>query len=75
MKICQFVLDKYVTRLYGTHMVSEWFTKNKGKTVFDMITRSDVAYTVAVIENGHEKWDELKYGNGSDGHEESPKKD
>ena len=55
-------------------MVSEWFTKNKGKTVFDMITRSDVAYTVAVIENGHKKWYELKYRNGSDRHEESPKK-
>jgi hypothetical protein len=54
-------------------MVSEWFTKNKGKTVFE-ITMSDIAYTVAVIENGHKKWDELKYRNGSDRHEESPKK-
>ncbi len=73
MKICQFV-DKYNTRLYGTRMVSEWFTKNKGKTAFDMITMSDIAYTVAVIENGRKKWDELKYKNGSDGHEELPKK-
>jgi hypothetical protein len=51
MKICQFI-DKYVTRLYSTRTVSEWLTKNKGKTVFDMITMSDIAYTVAVIENG-----------------------
>ncbi len=71
MKICRFV-DKYVTRLYGTHTVRAWFTKNKGKTVFDMVTMSDIAYTVAVIENGHEKWDESK--NGSDRHEELPKK-
>ncbi len=71
MKICRF-LDKYVTRLYGSRIVSTWFTKNKGKTVFDLVTMSDIAYTVAVIENGHKKWDESK--NGSDGDEESPKK-
>jgi hypothetical protein len=57
MKICRFV-DKYVSRVYGTRAVSGWLTKNKGKTIFDMITMSDIAYTVAVIENGHEKWDE-----------------
>ncbi len=54
MKICPF-LDKYVARLYGTRTVSAWFTKNKGKTVFGMITMSDIAYNVAVIENDHEK--------------------
>ena len=64
MKICRFI-DKYVTRLYGTRTVSAWFTKNKGKTIFDLVTMSDIAYTVAVIENGHDKWDESK--NGIDG--------
>jgi hypothetical protein len=48
LKICQFV-DKYVTRLYGTRAVRTWFTKNKGKAVFDIATMSDIAYTVAVI--------------------------
>ena len=57
MKICRFV-DKYVSRVYGTRAISAWLTKNKGKTIFDLITMSDIAYTVAVIENGHEKWDE-----------------
>jgi hypothetical protein len=71
MKICHF-LDKYVTRLYGTCTVSTWFTKNKGKTIFDLVMMSDTAYTVAVIENGHERWDESK--NGSDGDEELPRK-
>ncbi len=33
---------------------------------------SHIAYTVAVIENGHDKWDESK--NESDEDEESPKK-
>jgi hypothetical protein len=71
MKICCF-LDKYVTRLYGTCTVSTWFTKNKGKSIFDLVTMSDIAFTVAVIKNGHNKWDESK--NGSDGDDESPKK-
>ncbi len=46
--------------------------KKQGKTIFDLVTMSDIAYTVAVIENGRDKWDESK--NGSDGDEESPKK-
>ncbi len=71
MKICRF-LDKYVTRLYGTRTVSTWFTKNKGKTIFDLVTMSEIEYTVAVIENGHERWDESM--NGSDGDEKSPRK-
>jgi len=57
MKVCRFV-DKYVSRVYGARAVSAWLTKNKGKTFLDMITMSDIAYTVAVIENGHERWDE-----------------
>jgi hypothetical protein len=57
---------------YGTRTVSTWFTKNKGKTIFDLVTMSDIAYTVAVIEIGHKRWDESK--NGSDGDEELPRK-
>jgi hypothetical protein len=57
---------------YGTRTVSTWFTKNKGKTIFDLVTMSDIAYTVAVIENGHKRWDESK--NKSDEDEESPRK-
>ena len=58
MKVCHFI-DKYVTRIYGTRVVSTWFAKNEGRTIFDLITMSDIAYTVAVIENGHETWDEM----------------
>ncbi len=54
MKICQFV-DKYVSRVYGTRTVSAWLFKNSEKAIFDMIMMSDIAYTVAVIENGHER--------------------
>ena len=70
MKICQFV-DKYVSRVYGTRTVSEWLSKNREKMIFDMITMSDIAYTVAVIENGHERWDDAVNGSGRE-HEELP---
>ena len=33
-------------------------SKKKGYTFFDLMTISDIAYTVAVLENSHEVWDE-----------------
>ena len=38
MKVCRFI-DKYVTKLQGTPVISTWFAKNEGKTIFDLITR------------------------------------
>lgn len=55
--VCRF-MDKYVTGLYGTRVIINWITKNKGKHFLDMVTMSDIAYTVAVIENSYEAWDE-----------------
>jgi hypothetical protein len=52
-KICYFI-NKYVTRLYGSRHIQLWATKNRNKTIFDLIKMSDLAYTVAVIENSHE---------------------
>jgi len=48
--VCRF-MDKYVTGLYGSRSIINWITKNKGKHFLDMVTMSDIAYTVAVIEN------------------------
>ncbi len=70
MKVCRFI-GKYVARLYGTRAVSTWFAKNEGKTIFDLITMSDIAYTVAVIENVHETWDEMM---DTSKRQDSPKK-
>jgi hypothetical protein len=58
MKLCQFI-EKYVIRLYGTYAVSAWLAKYKEKTIFNMITMSNFAFTVAVVENRHETWDEM----------------
>ncbi len=55
--VCRF-MDKYVTGLYGSRSIINWITKNRGKHFLDMVTMSDIAYTVAVIENSYAAWDE-----------------
>ena len=57
-KICYFN-DKYVTRSYNSRHITSWAAKIKNKTIFDLVTMSDLAYTVAVIENGHEIWKQM----------------
>ena len=47
-KICYFI-DKYVTRLYGSRHITWWAAQNKNKTIFDLVTMSDLAYTVALV--------------------------
>jgi hypothetical protein len=60
-KICYFI-NKCVTRLYGCHHIQLWAAKNQNKTIFDLIKMSDLAYTVAVIENSHEIWEQCNEG-------------
>ncbi len=57
-KICYFI-NKYVTRLYGSRHIQQWSAKNKNRTIFELIKMSDLAYTVAVIENSHKIWEQL----------------
>jgi hypothetical protein len=41
---------------YMVHVQSAHGSQKKSKTIFDLVTMSDIAYTVAVvIENGHER--------------------
>jgi hypothetical protein len=47
-EICYFI-NKYVTRLYGSHHIQLWAAKNQNRTIFGLIKMSDLAYTVAVI--------------------------
>ena len=69
--VCPF-MDKYVSGLYGSRSIINWITKNKGKHFLDMVTMSDIAYTVAVIENSYESWDE-EHGIDNDGEGENTK--
>jgi hypothetical protein len=49
---------KFVSRIYGIRMINTWLSIKKGSTFFDLMTISDVAYTVAVLENSYEVWDQ-----------------
>jgi hypothetical protein len=51
-------LAKFVSRIYGICMINMWLSKNKGSTFFNLMTISDIAYTVAVLENSYEVWDQ-----------------
>ncbi len=49
---------KFVSRIYGICTINTWLSKKKGPTFFDLMTISDIAYTVAVYENSYEVWDQ-----------------
>jgi hypothetical protein len=48
---------KFVSRMYGICMINMWLSKKKGSIFFDLMTISDFAYTVAVLESSYEAWD------------------
>jgi hypothetical protein len=49
---------KFVSRMNGICMINTSLRKKKGSTFFDLMTISDFAYTVAVLENSYEVWDQ-----------------
>jgi hypothetical protein len=49
---------KFVSRIYKICMINTWLTKKKDFTFFNMMTMPDIAYTVAVLENSYEIWDQ-----------------
>jgi len=48
-----------VSKLLGVRSIKKWMRNNKGKSVLDMITMSDIAYTLTLIENNREKWNQI----------------
>ncbi len=49
---------KFVSRIYRICMINTWLSKKKGSTFFDLMTIPDIAYTVAILENSYEVWDQ-----------------
>jgi hypothetical protein len=47
-------VSKLVSKIYGTRSINKWLSKRKGENFFDMIATSDIAYTVAIVENSYE---------------------
>ena len=51
-------VEKYVVKLYGKRAIGTWVKKNKGASFLDMLTMSDVAYSLSVLENNCRVWDQ-----------------
>ena len=47
-----------VSKLIGKRALKKEMVNNKGKSPFDIITVSDIAYALTIIENNREKWDQ-----------------
>lgn len=55
--LLHFILE-CVVKTYSARHVTDWIEKNAGKTTLDMITASDVAYAIVVVENSGHVWDQ-----------------
>ncbi len=50
---------KFVSGICRICMIKLWLSKKKGSAFFDLMTMSDISYTVAVLENSYEVWDQV----------------
>ena len=50
-----FIVD-YVSKIYGKRYIENWMKLHKGKSLLDLITMSDLAYCVLLIDCYHKKW-------------------
>ena len=51
-------VSKFVSKIFGNRLINKWLSKRKGENFFDMITKSDIAYAVAIVESSYEYWDQ-----------------
>ena len=49
----------YVSKIYGKRAMQTWVNKNKGSSILQMITTSDMVYSFALVENNEDNWDQL----------------
>ena len=49
-------VDKFVVCMYGPQRLNALVKENREKSVIDLITPQDIAYTILMVENGYEKW-------------------
>ena len=55
--VCRF-LGKYVKYLHGENAIKKYVDINKGRTFLDMLTPSNVAYSISIVKNNEEVWKE-----------------
>ena len=51
-------IKEYVKYIYKVGEIKKWLYRNKGKSMLDFITPSDVAYCVSFIENSRDLWEQ-----------------
>lgn len=49
-------VDQYVVCMYGKQRLKALLKENRDKSVLDVITPEDIAYTILMVENGIETW-------------------
>jgi hypothetical protein len=74
-KVVFHFVERYVSRLYGVQAIQAWANKNKGWHLFQMFIMSDVAYTLAVIENRYAAWDKIHEKSAQQGQDEDSTRD
>lgn len=47
---------EYVSKLYGLRKIQDWMKRKKGKTFLDLITMSDIAYCILLVDCHHQEW-------------------
>ena len=47
-------LFMYVTKLYGVNAINRWLKENTYKSFMDMVTTSDIAYVISLLQNSKE---------------------
>ena len=52
--------SQYVVKLYGVTYVRSYLKRNRGATIWDLFTASDIAYCVVVVVNKMKCWDQAK---------------
>ena len=54
-----YFLDKYTTIVVGgARAMGKYYKQNRGKTLLDKLTVSDIAYSILVYENAYDVWSE-----------------
>lgn len=53
-----FLVDNYVSKLYGMTYLTKKVKNNPGSTIWDYITNSDIAYVCCLLINSIECWDQ-----------------
>ena len=53
-----YFIDKFASRIVGQRVLSQFYKKNRDKTVFDKLTTQQIAYSILICENMMGVWEE-----------------